>query len=62
MMSSVGRNLAPSAAPARNDGVATRARLSRETRGLSCGRVDDVDDAIDATLKFGNVRKRTLSH
>ena len=39
----------------------------RETRGLSCGRDDGATvlmrrvDAIDAYLKFGNGRKRTLS-
>ena len=66
-MSSVGRNLAPSAAPARNDGVATRARLPRETRRLSHGPVDGVTvasrrvDAIDAYLKFRKLRKQTLS-
>jgi hypothetical protein len=41
---------------------------SRHTRRLSCGHVEGVEavrhrvDAIDATLKFGNVRKQTLSH
>jgi len=50
--------------PAWNDSVATRPRLPHETRRLSHGRVDGVAvawrraDAIDATLKFGNVRKR----
>ena len=49
--------------PVSNDGIATRPRLPHETRRLSDGHVDGVAvawrraDAIDATLKFGNVRK-----
>jgi hypothetical protein len=35
-------SLNPLPAPASNDGVATRPRLPRETRGLSCGRIDVV--------------------
>ena len=49
------------------DAVAKLPLLVHETRRLSHGRVDGVAvawrraDASDATLKFGNVRKRTLS-
>ena len=49
------------------DTVAKLPRLPHETRGRSDGHVDGVAvawrrvDAIDANLKFGNVRKRTLS-
>ena len=45
------------------DTVAKLPRLPRETRGLSDRHVDGVEatwhcfDAIDANLKFGNVRK-----
>ena len=48
--------------PVSNDSVTMWPRLAREARRLSCDRVDDATltgshvDAIDAMLKFGNVR------
>ena len=55
------------ALPAWIDTVAKPRLFVRETRGLSCGRVDAVEavryraDAIDANLKFRKLEKQTLS-
>ena len=49
------------------DTVAKLSPFTHETRRLSDGRIDGVEaarshgDAVDANLKFGNVRKQTLS-
>ena len=56
-----------SSGPAWNDAVTKLSLYIHETRRLSDGHDDGVEamwsheDAIDATLKFGNVRKQTLS-